>query len=190
MNKLLLLIGTPASGKDTITRCLMDLNVGFSYFKKHKLSLHDKKDEKYFYVNEKKFEEMINKNIFIQHNARYGNKYGVSVFEMEKLWKENLTPIVHVGSYGDIKYFDSLENIEITSVLLLVSEKETLQRLLQRHPQNHAEVISRMKVYHQQRREIDCNLYTSNNPSLNLAIQSSNLSPERVAILISDLVFA
>lgn len=101
--EILLLSGTPASGKDEVSAALLKLNSNFEYFKKHCGSEVAKKDGKYIYVRTKEFNDLVKNGSFIQYHGRYERLYGVSLKELEKHWKINKIPIIHNGKLENWK---------------------------------------------------------------------------------------
>ena len=75
--KLLLLSGTPASGKDTVTNAIIKKSNKFTHFRKHKISTGGKLDSSYILVSKESFDTLANNNEFIQYHYRYDRGYGV-----------------------------------------------------------------------------------------------------------------
>ena len=154
MNFLLLISGTPASGKDAIFEFLASNYINYSQFKKHKAGAGGKADASYIHISEADFQVKSGLNEFIQSHSRYGRHYGVSRQEIETLWGDGKTPIIHIGSYKNIQPFMDIKDVSIFSVLLLTSRLETLNRLEERHQNNQEEIKSRLAAYDEERIEL------------------------------------
>lgn len=89
---IILISGTPASGKDTITRLLTSLNPKLRHFKKHRASDQAKEDGTYIHVTADEFAEIEADGGFLQHHYRYGRGYGVSKAELARHWTKGETP--------------------------------------------------------------------------------------------------
>ncbi len=188
MNKLLLLSGTPASGKDTITEILSEINSDVIAFKKHKSAETGRVDDTYIFVSHNEFKDMADNNEFIQHHYRYDRGYGVAKKELEKLWAMNKLPVIHVGKYENIHHFYELQNVEIISILLLVSLDETKKRLLERHEEDSKEVQARTNAFIEERIELAELIKEGCDLNFNLIINNTNLSPRNTAQKIINLI--
>lgn len=185
--RIVLLSGTPASGKDTITGLLAKFDPKYRHFKKHRSSDQPKADGTYIHVDDAEFSRLAAQGEFAQHHYRYGRGYGVARSQLEHHWTQGETPVIHVGKYQNIAPLLAL-GASVTSVLLLVSQDETLQRLQQRHPDDPAEVERRMEAYRQERAEL-AELIASGAPlAFDLMVDNSSNDPEGVSRAIAQFV--
>lgn len=144
---LILLSGTPASGKDTLTNGLKSLDTRFVHFKKHKISSGGKLDDTYHLVSKDEFDEMAQNGKFVQYHYRYDRGYGVSESELKLLKEINKIPIIHVGKYENIAKFRNFGLKNILSVFLFTDRNITTERLKIRHPNNSIEIEKRLAAY-------------------------------------------
>lgn len=183
---VLLLSGTPASGKDTITSLLLELNSRFRHFKKHRASDQPKNDGTYIHVAPDEFRVMADQGEFLQHHYRYDRGYGVSLKVLNQHWANEEIPIIHVGKYENIAPLRT-EEVNTTSVLLMVSLLETERRLKQRHVDDTKEIERRIAAYYEERAEL-AGLINSGTPlEFDLMVENSNKHPEKIAQLIAQL---
>lgn len=183
---VLLLSGTPASGKDTITSLLLKLNPRFRHFKKHRASDQPKNDGTYVHVTPEEFHVMADQGEFLQHHYRYDRGYGVSLKVLNQHWANEEIPIIHVGKYENIAPLRTQE-VNATSVLLMASLPETRRRLKQRHVNDTPEIDRRIAAYHEERAEL-AGLINSGTPlEFDLMIDNSKKNPEKIAQLIAQL---
>jgi len=186
LNYLLLLSGTPASGKDSVTDFLTSDYVNYSKFKKHKAGIGGKADDSYIHITEDDFNLKKETNDFIQSHTRYNRHYGISKQELEAIWGAGKIPVIHVGKYENINPFFKLENVSIFSVLLLTSRLETLRRLKHRHAENLSEIESRLKAYDEERQELSQLIMKGYPLSFNLMLDNSQLPVELTGKIIHD----
>ena len=188
MNKIILLSGTPASGKDSVSNDLVEKNKKFTHFRKHKINVGGKLDDSYILVDKPNFDTMAENNEFIQYHYRYDRGYAVSKEELENNFEKGLIPIIHVGKYENIFPFYNLENVNIISVLLLTSAKESEKRLYERHSNNEEEVKARMKAYQEERNELSELMQSGKSLKFNFIIENTSLSIEKMSELISKII--
>jgi len=155
---IILLSGTPASGKDTLTHKLTELDNRFVHFKKHKIATGGKLDDTYYLISKTEFDHMAETNQFVQYHYRYDRGYGVSYVELERLKKENKIPIIHVGKYENIMKFRESGLKNILSILIYTDKKETEKRLNIRHKDNPYEIEKRLKAYDEEIEQL-CEVY-------------------------------
>lgn len=154
--KVVLISGTPASGKNSVTETMIDASGKFLPLRKHRsfVITPPKKGNEYIDISEEKFSKMAGDDKFLQHHSRYGKSYGVSKSELNKIWAIGKTPIIHVGSYSNIEKFLLMENVLVISVLLLTDIEETKSRLRIRHGDNEHEISQRLEVFKEERAEL------------------------------------
>lgn len=179
-NPILLLCGTPASGKDTITSALIGLNSRFIHFKKHRASEKPKDDNTYICIDNEEFKSLRNQGLFVQHHSRYGRYYGVSLTQLESHWSLGEIPIIHVGKYENIAPFKDA-NIEMRSVLLLVDKIETESRLKVRHMGDEQEIQKRLSAYQEERDDLAERILSGVKLDFDLILDNSGNDPKQVA---------
>lgn len=183
---MLLLSGTPASGKDTITSLLLELNSRFRHFQKHRASDQPKDDGTYIHATPDEFRVMAEQGEFLQHHYRYDRGYGVSLKVLNQHWANGEIPIIHVGKYENIAPLRAPETNTI-SVLIMVSLSETERRLKQRHINDAEEINRRITAYHEERAELADLINSGAHLEFDLIIENSKNNPEKVAQLIAQL---
>ena len=189
-NVIVLLSGTPASGKDTITQKMGEINPRFALFKKHKSGLGGKKDGSYIHVDENAFDSLLASNEFIQHHTRYDRRYGVSLLELGKFFDMNIIPVIHVGKYENIASLVKSRNLECYSILLMASRQTTKSRLAFRHPDDKEEQIKRLTAYDEERRELSELYAEGKSIDIDLVVNTDRLSPGQSAAIINDVIFS
>jgi len=143
---LILLSGTPASGKDTLTKELCDIDERFVHFKKHKIATGGKLDNTYYLVSKEEFDKMVSNGEFLQYHYRYNRGYGVSYKELFSLKEQGKIPIIHVGKYENIIPFKQNTKFSFLSILIYANKNTTYERLKKRHSDKQ-EIEKRLKAY-------------------------------------------
>ncbi len=187
-NKIILLSGTPASGKDTITSELIKINSRYVHFKKHKIAAGGKLDETYYLIEKNEFDSMVVNDDFIQYHYRYDRGYGVSKKELKLIFGEGKNPIIHVGKYENISPFIDYDNVSLISVLLLVSKEETSRRLQIRHSNNDVECLTRMHAYEEERDELANLIRGGAKLNFDLIINNTKNSAQESALKINHFI--
>lgn len=108
--KVVVLSGMPASGKDTISDMICEMDKRFVPFKKHRsVGEFDKKKDTYFNITQDEFEKKIINGEFIQYHQRYGRYYGISEEVLLSYLQIDEIPIIHIGRIEN--YYSFLGNI-------------------------------------------------------------------------------
>jgi len=185
---IILLSGTPASGKDTVTEKLHQINMSVELFKKHKFGVGGKKDNTYIHVSEEAFDQLVKSNGFIQYHQRYGRGYGVSQEELERLFVLNVIPVIHVGKPENLTPLLQSPLYKVINVLLTASRESTQSRLTLRHHNDIAEQAVRLKAYDE---EIHSRSDLANQGceiAFNITIDTDKYSAAEAAAIINDRV--
>ncbi len=95
---IIVLSGMPASGKDTITSKLCEIDKRIIPFKKYRsVGCNDKLKDTYFNVSEEEFLEKAKKDDFLQYHSRYGRYYGIAKDTLFDCFSGGKTPVIHIG---------------------------------------------------------------------------------------------
>lgn len=157
--QIIVFSGMPASGKDTITGRLNQINPGIVYFKKYRaIGPKDKLKDTYFNVSVEEFEKMIEQEAFIQYHGRYSRYYGIAKSTLIELLNEDIVPIIHIGRIENyytfiknLKEFEKQNNLEINVIhIQLWEEKNELERRIKKRDVNEEEVQKRICAMEQE----------------------------------------
>lgn len=182
-HKLLLLSGTPAAGKDTVTTALQGLDARYAPLRKHKSGSGGRTDASYIHVPEDTFQSIVDANGFVQHHGRYGRRYGVARAELDALWQAGRIPVIHVGRYANLAAFATVDAHRF-SVLLAVSRAITEQRLDLRHQGDADEIHARLSAYTEERIDLARHIAAGDELTYDIVIETGSRTPEQVARLI------
>ena len=169
---VILMSGTPASGKDTVSAELLAMSSEFVHFRKHKIEAGGRRDDSYILVSKEQFDVMVQAEEFTQYHFRYNRGYGVARSEIKRCWAEGKTPIIHVGKYENITAFTD-SGIDMFSVLLLTSRHQTEQRLHARHPGDLTEVQARLQSYDEERAELSALILSGSALHFNIIVENT-----------------
>lgn len=165
-----LLSGTPASGKDTITEALAKLDSKFIHFRKHKIASGGKLDDSYILVSAGEFDAIKMSGGFIQSHERYGRGYGVSVEEFDRVRNNGQIPVIHVGKYENLQSFRSYGLTDAFSVLVFAERSVTQHRLIQRHGEHSSEIAQRLDAYNEEVVQLKNQMVADNYLDFDLAV--------------------
>lgn len=158
---VILLSGTPASGKDTITEQLINDYAGtYVHFKKHRASSPKQIKKTYYNVSKNMFESMMKQNEFIQYHERYNRYYGISRQVLEDYINQDLMPIIHTGKLENLITIDTNVNYSTVKILLWTTKEIIKERLMLRHKNDSEEINKRLRAAKEEMKElkIDGNL--------------------------------
>lgn len=191
---LVVLSGTPGSGKDTITECLARLDSvsihgtewTFVACKKDKMVTNIQKasDEPrnafYHLVDAETFSRKIKDGAYIQYHQRYQSGYAVSLQSLQGAWESHQIPVVHNGKLENLTSF-TREGISPFFVLLTCAQKATEQRLMARQSSKPDEWNKRMAAYHEERQELAGSLLSGDALSCHVALSTDQMPALTVA---------
>ncbi|MHB8226697.1 nucleoside/nucleotide kinase family protein [Acidithiobacillus sp.] len=188
--RILVLSGTPASGKDTITALMEQCSSGrYRFFKKHKGvpdvhgAMYDPRNAAYHLTDQETFSRMAQEQRFLQHHERYGCGYGVSIDELEAHWACGQIPIIHNGRQENLPGLARGEHT-LFSVLLLSGRLATRERILSRNGGDLVDVDNRIRAFHEERHEIAEMLEKGLPLHCHMAVSTDSIPPDTAAHMI------
>lgn len=187
MKRILLLSGTPASGKDAVTDELLRFSPVFSRFRKHKAGTGGRQDATYVHVMKDVFEAMVRQGAFAQWHGRYGRGYGISWSELDAAWAASRIPIIHNGKQENVRDLMDLPGVHVWHVLLLSGADETRQRLATRAPSDEQEISARMTAYEAERDELADLCRQGTSMGFDLCLNTDRMTPALSSEIIAVL---
>lgn len=170
---LILLSGTPASGKDTITERLVEEYAGtYVHFKKHRAASPKQIKATYYNVSKSTFENMIRQGEFIQYHERYNRYYGISKRVLDDHLSRGLKPIIHTGKLANLMTIDKNVNHSTVKILLWTTKDIIKERLTLRHKNDPEEISRRLAAADEEMKELKMN---GNLDKFNLIIENINM---------------
>lgn len=120
-----ILYGPPASGKDTITQALAQLDTRYVPFQR--LKIGNGNTEGYRLASSRDLARLHARGDVLYRNERYGNTYVVDRPHLAKMLDAGQTPVLHVGQVAGIRAVSSYPARWIT-VLLWCARETTAHR--------------------------------------------------------------
>ncbi|MFI6043364.1 kinase [Nocardia sp. NPDC051321] len=91
----LILYGAPASGKDTVTTALTELDGRFHLYER--LKAGPGREMGYRMVTPGELDRLANRGEILWQNSRYGARYAIDRPELSRLFQQGSIPVVHAG---------------------------------------------------------------------------------------------
>ncbi len=148
--------GPSGAGKSTLIRWVMERDPRLAFSVSHttrppRIGEVDGKD--YYFIDRNTFEELISKGAFLEWAEVYGELYGTSRKEIDRLHQQGKDVILDIDVQGAKQVMDALERERWVSIFILPPDLETLQQRLQaRGKDPEARIQRRLEAA---RREID-----------------------------------
>ncbi len=144
----MLVISSPSgAGKTTLARKLIekDRNIELSIsVTTRKPRKKEKNKEDYIFVTDKRFDTMINQNMFLEHATVFGNKYGTPKGPIMKKLQAGKDILFDIDWQGTQEIKEKESKYLVTVFILPPSTKELEKRLLNRAQDTNKEVKKRM----------------------------------------------
>jgi len=151
--KMFVLSSPSGAGKTTLTKKIVQENKDFIISVSHttrKPRPNEINGKDYFFVTEKEFDDLVNKDNFFEYAIIFDNYYGTlkkPVIELLSREKDVLFDIDWQGT----KQLKKIKNLSIFTFFILPPDLKTLRaRLLKRHAGQENLVEERMKKFHEE----------------------------------------
>ncbi|WP_406199454.1 guanylate kinase [Streptomyces europaeiscabiei] len=126
----ILLYGPPASGKDTVTAALAELDCRYVPFTR--LKIGSGRTQGYRMGTPEQLADLEARGDVIYRNDRYGNIYVVDRPGLDQAMEAGGTPVVHLGQMAGMQQVTALFSAHWVRVLLWCSKETTARRSPQR----------------------------------------------------------
>ncbi|MDX2993539.1 phosphotransferase-like protein [Streptomyces scabiei] len=173
-----ILYGPPASGKDTVTTALTELNSKYAQFTRLKVGTG--KAAGYRMGTAEQLHELEAAGDVVYANARYGNTYVIDRPGLDAAFAAGV-PVVHLGQIEGIRALISGYLVNWTLVLLWCPREVTGQRSAGR---GDADTLARLAAWDATREDLDAH------PGLpwDLTVDTTAAAPQDAARLIDQLL--
>jgi len=153
MKSLLFIVSAPSgTGKTSlckeVTKSIPGLSYSVSYTTRRPRS-GEVNEKDYLFVSPEKFQEMLDKGLFIEWTEIYGNRYGTSKALVEKLMHDKMDILFDIDSQGARKILQ-LYPQSISIFVLPPSLHELEKRLKKRGTDTPETIASRLKLAEQE----------------------------------------
>ena len=148
-NILLILSSPSGAGKTTLTKKIQQIYNNFKISVSHTTRsprANEIDGVDYFFVSKNKFEELIKKNCFYEYAEIFGNYYGTSKNNVDKVIKNN--DILFDIDWQGTKQLTKFSNLNLVKIYLTTGDKEELKnRLIKRNQNSLTEVEKRFSSF-------------------------------------------
>ncbi|MFF1511882.1 guanylate kinase [Streptomyces sp. NPDC058326] len=173
-----ILYGPPASGKDTVTAALSDLDPRYAQFARLKVGAG--KATGYRMGTPEQLHELEAACDVVYANSRYGNTYAIDRPGVDAAFATGV-PVVHLGQVDGVRALVDGYPADWSAVLLWCSREATEQRSVGR---GDSDTAARLAAWDATREDLDAH------PSMawDLTIDTTEASPQDAARLIDQLL--
>lgn len=131
MSATILLVGPPASGKDTITAALEQIDDRYVYFEK--LKVGSGRTNGYRMTESAALDAMLSRGEIALLTSRYSSRYAVDYREITRLTEAGRTPVIHIGRIHDLLELRSnIRSQHMLTVLLKLPRDVAIERICAR----------------------------------------------------------
>ncbi|MER5974597.1 guanylate kinase [Streptomyces sp. NPDC002055] len=177
MKQGVILYGPPASGKDTVTEALAELDARYAQFAR--LKVGSGKTSGYRMGTAEQLRELETAGDVVYANSRYGNTYVIDVPGLDAAF-EGGVPVVHLGQVDGIRDLVDGYAAEWVVVLLWCPREVTAQRSEGR---GDSDTTARLAAWEATRKDLDAHA----DVVWDLTVDTFATSPEKAAELIDQL---
>lgn len=132
---LVLISGVSGSGKDTIIDKLIERDLKIKKFPSYttrEKRMHEVDGEKYFFVSEDKFKQMIENDCFYEYSITHDHYYGTAKHVIEESLKKKENLIRDVDVNGAMAFKKLLNKEDLLTIFLDIPKEEMEKRLRER----------------------------------------------------------
>jgi len=144
LKKLIILTGPSGVGKGTVVKEILglDKNIWLSISATtRKPREGEKEGENYYFLNQERFKEMIDKNLFLEWAQFAGNYYGTPLSSVNEKIKKGFTVLLEIEVEGARQIKDKFPNS--LSIFLLPPDKAELERRIRNRGTEEEEAIKK-----------------------------------------------
>lgn len=178
--QLVVLLGGPAVGKDTITESLRGLHLEYRLFRKIKIG--SGRSAGYRVQNQDALDGLRDAGLIISEVLRYGNSYVIDSPTLSDMWDRGYIPVVHTASVVEAQKLVNLDHPKVSVLFLTCPESDVRSRLTGRGGSN---IEERIKVGRELENQIQV---LPNNTLIDARLTTHDKSPEETARQIHSIV--
>lgn len=148
-NRFILIVSGPSgSGKSTIIKNFLRENKDFTLSVSH--TTRPKREGEieginYYYVSKKDFQDMIDKDEFLEWAKIYDNYYGTSKKEIDRIFKTEKNVLLEINIDGLISAKNIFDDNIVSVFIITENFNELVKRLKQRNTESEEDFLKRIK---------------------------------------------
>jgi guanylate kinase len=143
------LFGAPASGKDTITEALAELDSRYVHFRR--LKAGGGRTEGYRLCTLAEIEDLRSRGLIVYENARYDSRYAIDRPALDGLFARDLVPVVHLGQLEGVRALARYPALWLP--VLLHCRRDTAEQRARRRGSH--DITARLKAWDETERDLD-----------------------------------
>ena len=167
MKNFIVISGSSGSGKTTLLELLsrdlnIEISVSFTTRKKRKYEIDG---VHYNFIDEKKFQKMIQENLFLEHENVHGDLYGTALSSLEEYINNDKHLFFELDVNGAVSLMNYYPNNTISIFLSPPNLEELRKRLVLRSTETEDEINKRLSRFEEEdnlKKEFDYNLINDN----------------------------
>ena len=175
--RAVLLYGPPASGKDAVTRALLQLDPAFRHYAR--LKVGGGRTAGYEIVSASELDALRSRGEVLYENVRYGSRYAVDRPRLQAVCDAGAIPVVHLGQIAGVRALTGSFSARWLPVLLWCSRDTSEARLAERPS---GDLASRLDAWDQTARDMSEN----GTGGFTLCIDTDRQDPDEAAQLIHE----
>jgi len=145
-NKIIIISSPSGAGKTTICKYLLkkidNVKLSISYTTRPKRK-NEKNEKDYFFVNQKKFNELDVKNYFVETAKVFDYYYGSPLENINKSFKKNNHILFDIDWQGAKKIRKNYDKSQIIDFFILPPNKKELKRRLEKRGRDNKREINK-----------------------------------------------
>lgn len=170
------LYGPPASGKDTVTRALVDYDPRLEHYRRMKVGTG--RSEGYVMAGSGELAALRRLGDVVYENERYGNRYVIDRPRVTAILDAGGVPVVHIGQVAGLRaLLRAVPAARWLTVLLWCSRESTRERATARGPDD---VDRRVAAWDETARDVRCH----GHETFDLVIDTEHTTPGHAARLV------
>ncbi|MCX7770506.1 MAG: guanylate kinase [Proteobacteria bacterium] len=148
-NFILIISGPSGAGKTTVVNLFLQENKDFLLSVSHttrKKRLNEEEGKHYYFVSKEEFNRMVENNEFVEWAEVYGNYYGTSKSEIERILNNKKNILLEIDVQGAISVKKHFPEESVLVFILPESFSELTNRLISRNTENKEDLEKRLET--------------------------------------------
>lgn len=148
-NFILIISGPSGAGKSTIVNKFLkdrdDFSLSISHTTRKKRE-NETEGKDYYFVSKEDFKKMINKDEFVEWAEVFGNLYGTSKREIQRILNNRKNILLEIDVQGALSVKKNFPEETVLVFILPETFEELRKRLYERNTEKKEEIIKRLNI--------------------------------------------